>query len=71
MIRVTHQGNFSVPECKRGNVVSDKWLSVRKRVHPMRYEYGRPEPNPTAHDIYAAWAWVGAILLALILLSFA
>jgi hypothetical protein len=37
----------------------------------MRYEYGRPEPNPTARDIYAAWAWVGAILLALILLSFA
>jgi hypothetical protein len=71
MIRVTHQGNFSVPECKRGNVVSDKWLSVRERVHPMRYESGRPEPNPTVRDIYAAWAWVGAILLALVLVSVA
>jgi hypothetical protein len=71
MIRVTHQRNFCVPECKRGNVVSDTWLSVRKRVHPMRYEGGRPEPNPTVRDIYAAWTLVGAILLALILLSFA
>jgi hypothetical protein len=37
----------------------------------MRYEGGRPEPNPTVRDIYAAWTLVGAILLALILLSFA
>ncbi len=71
MIRVTHQGNFRVPECKRGNVVGDKWLTVRKGIHPMRYEGGRPDPNPTVRDIYAAWTLVGAFLLALILLSFA
>jgi hypothetical protein len=71
MIRVTHHGNFCVPECKRENVVGDKWLSARKRVQPMRYECGRPEPNPTARDIYAAWALVGAFLFGLVLLSFA
>jgi hypothetical protein len=37
----------------------------------MRYEGGRPESNPTVRDIYAAWALVGAFLLALVLLSFA
>ena len=37
----------------------------------MRYEGGRPEPNPTIRDICAAWALVGAFLLALILVSFA
>ena len=40
-------------------------------VHPMRYEDGRREPNPTARDIYGAWALVGVILLSLTLLSFA
>lgn len=37
----------------------------------MRYEGGRPEPDPTARDIYAAWALAGAFLLALVLVSFA
>jgi hypothetical protein len=37
----------------------------------MRYEDGRPEPNPTARDIYGAWALVGIIFLSLALLSFA
>jgi hypothetical protein len=37
----------------------------------MHYERGRPEPNPTIRDIYAAWALVGAFLLALFLVSFA
>ena len=40
-------------------------------VHPMRYEDGRREPNPTARDIYGAWALVGVILFSLTLLSFA
>ena len=71
MIRSAHEGNFCAPECNRGNVVSHKWSSVRKRVHPMRYESGRPEPNPTVRDIYAAWTLVGAFLLALIVVSFA
>lgn len=37
----------------------------------MDYEGGRPDPNPTVRDIYAAWALVGALLLALVLVSFA
>jgi hypothetical protein len=37
----------------------------------MRYEGGRPEPNATVRDIYAAWTLVGAFLLALVLVSFA
>jgi hypothetical protein len=71
MIGTTYQRESRVPERKRGYAVSGKRISVGKRAYPMHYEGGRPEPNPTVRDIYAAWALVGAILLALILLSFA
>ena len=49
----THQCNSCVPDCKRGNLVSDKRLSVRRRVQLMRYESEQPEPGPTTGDIYA------------------
>jgi len=71
MIRITRPQSSNVPERKYGNVVCEKRLSVRKRVSPMRYEGGRPEPNPTVREIYGAWALVGAILLALVLVDFA
>jgi hypothetical protein len=70
MIRVTHQCNSCVPDCKRGNLVSDKRLSVRRRVQLMRYESGQPEPGPTTGDIYAAWAMVLAFIFGFVLFSF-
>ncbi len=70
-IRLDHRRTSGVPEGRRGKTVGDKRQSVRRRVPPMRYEGGRPEPSPTARDIYAAWALVGAVLLALVLVSFA
>ena len=50
--------------------MGDKRLSVKERVQLMHYDDGKPERSPTAHDIYAAWALVFALLFGFVLLSF-